>query len=139
MKEPRQPQLGDVGDLGIAIEALAGLADGSFVEVGREHLDRRFIEAAVEMLADQHRDGIGFLAGGAGRHPNPDIVVGPLGVEQPWDQTLPQQLEGFRVAKEVGHADQEVPHQGQGLVGLLPNESRIASQRSAGPKWLSAD
>src|SRR5215813_2934929 len=70
------------------------------------------------MLAQQDRDRVGLLSGRATRDPDADLVIALFALEQLWDHQCFERLKSRRVAKEIGHADQQVTKQRADLVGL---------------------
>ncbi|HEY1940858.1 MAG TPA: hypothetical protein VGH40_01935 [Roseiarcus sp.] len=81
---------------------------GAVVDVGSEQLDRARNAAAHHFLRQQNRDGINFLARGAGRRPDAERIAGRLRVEQRRQTFRTQGFEGFGVAEEMRHPDQKL-------------------------------
>ncbi len=63
------------------------------------------------MLAQEHADGIGLLAGGAAQHPHPQLVARALALEQLGHDLPLQQPELRSVTEELGDPDQQVLEQ----------------------------
>ncbi len=101
----------DAGQLLLAVDAGAGDFERRLVHVGRENLDVRILPARHHLFVQQDGDRVGLLAGGAARHPDPDLIVagiapGPL--DDLGDDFLLEDLERLVVAKESGDADQQI-------------------------------
>ena len=56
-------------------------AERARVEIGRENLHRRSVVDRLEIFGKQDSDRIGFLAGRAAEHPDPELVGRPLAFE----------------------------------------------------------
>jgi hypothetical protein len=78
------------------------------VDVGGEDLHMGDGVAAGHLLAQQHGDAVGLLAGRAAEHPHAHDVARPLAVQELRDHLPLQNLELPGVAEELRHADQEV-------------------------------
>ncbi len=126
-EEAAQPFLGDVGRERQRIEALACRADRAFVEIGREHLQRRRRIERSRVLRQQHRDRVRLFAGRARRHPDPHLVVRRLAGEQHRHLRL-ERVERFAIAEEVGDADEQVLQQRAGLAGMGAHERQVIGQ-----------
>jgi hypothetical protein len=120
LEVPLQPLGGDIlGNAG-RIAADAGDLQRVLVDVAGEDLQPGRAVRFRHALAQQHRDRVGLLARGAGRHPYAHRVVGALAFEQLRDHLPLQRLEGRRVAEEVGDADQQVLEQQVDFLGVPP-------------------
>ena len=111
-EKARQPLRRNVGVDAGGIDAGAGLFDGMAVDVGGEHLHPETLLQRLQMLLKQDGDGIGLLAGGTARHPDPYQCARGLAVKEAWDDLFLERLERLRVAEEMGDADQEVAKEG---------------------------
>lgn len=60
--------------------------------------------ARLERLQDLVHN---LIAGGAPGHPDPDLLISSLVVEQRRDDVVRQRREGLGVAEEARHADEE--------------------------------
>ena len=65
---------------------------------------------------DRHR--IGFLAGGAPRHPDPDRLIGRPALEDGREHVRRQPDEGVRIAEEARHVDQQILVEAARLAGV---------------------
>ena len=77
------------------------------------------------MLAQQDREGISFLAGGATGDPDAYFVIRTFALKQLWDHQPLERFKGRSIAKEIGNADQEVTEQRADLVGLSLQPLRV--------------
>ena len=71
-KKPRQSLGREVGGDAGRVETGAGGGDRAAVDVGGEHLRRVTLLEGLDPLLEEHREGIGLLAGGAPGRPHPD-------------------------------------------------------------------
>jgi len=76
------------------------------VEVSREDLHESSRFEAIEVLAQQDGDGVSLLARGTTRDPDANGCVGGLALHDEGNSLLSQGLKRFRIAEELGHADQ---------------------------------
>jgi len=129
-----QPGRGDVGDDGLGVDAGARGFQGAIVDVGGEQLGLDVDPAVGGLVGEQHGQRIGFLAGGAGRGPDPQsaVIGGELLLEQHGDDVAFQRLEGLAVAEEVGHADQHVGQQCRGFLRVALQIPGIAGHVGQG-------
>jgi hypothetical protein len=67
------------------VNADAGLFDRFTVDIGGENLHLEALLLIFHVFAQQHRNGIGFLAGGTARHPDANDLVGKLAGEKLWN------------------------------------------------------
>jgi len=88
--------------------AAGRLLDALLVEVGGENLDGYVVGAFAREFREGHGDGVGFLARRAAHHPGSHRLVGRAMLDDPGKDFLLQDLEGFGVAEETGHVDQDV-------------------------------
>jgi len=86
-----------------AIDALAGRFQGIRIDVRGEDFERPGHCGGSRVFGQQHGHGIGFLAGGAAGHPDPDIFRGPQGEHA--GQGSGQGLEGRGVPEKRRDAD----------------------------------
>ena len=94
------------------IDADAGRRNRTAVNVAGKNL--QFVSAFQRLQLFLQEDGqrIGFLACGAAGHPDADHGIGGSVGEELRDDLFLQRLEGFRVAKKTGHADEQVAKKG---------------------------
>ena len=110
-EKSRQPFRREVcGDAG-RVQAGARGGDGPAVDVGCEELHRVVLLERVHALLQEDGDGIGLLSGGAAGRPDAHHGAGGLVVEEPGNDLFLKHLAGFRIAEEIGHADQQVAKQ----------------------------
>lgn len=83
------------------------------------------------MFGEEDRDRIGFLARGAARDPDPDLVERALVEEQPRDDLCLERYERILIAEEVRDADQEVAQQLGQLLRMLAKVLVVAVERRA--------
>ncbi len=70
------------------------------------------------LFAQQDGDRIGLLAGGAAGHPDADLLVRALALEELGNDEGLKRVKGIRIAEEIGHADQQVAKQRPSLVRI---------------------
>jgi hypothetical protein len=120
-EEPLPALAADTGDLLFGIEAGARHLQRCLVHVGGEDLDVHRPAARGQRLVQEDGNRVGLLAGGATRHPHPDLLVRLAPVHDLRDDPLLHHLERLLVAEEPRHADEQVLVQGVEL-------PRIAAQ-----------
>src|SRR5262249_21764280 len=118
-EEALQPRFGDVVKQRLRISPSPRHDPRLIVDVGREDLHFRRCAQRVEVLAQQDRDGIDFLAGGAAGHPDSHRVACALALEYRRDDRFFEQLEGAGVTEEIGHPDQQIAEQQRDFVRVL--------------------
>ena len=97
-------QLVDGGD---GRDPAAGHLDGVAVDVGGEHADVALRAGAQAGFAEQDGEGVGLLARGAACDPHAQGLGRVAVLEEGIEVIVGQGLEGVRVAKEPGHAEQQ--------------------------------
>ena len=112
--EATQQRRRDVGGHRFEVLAVAAARQRRFVDVGGEHLHRTQAFGAA-VLAQQHQQAVRLLAGRAAGHPHAQRIVGFGFAQQRRHDMAFERFEGFRVAEEVGHADQHVAEQRTGF------------------------
>src|SRR5580704_13497944 len=70
------------------------------------------------MLAEQDGDRVGFFSRCAADDAYPNLIVGAFAFKELGDNLAAKRLEGLGIAKEVGHADQQVVEQPVGFFRL---------------------
>ena len=80
------------------------------------------------MPASSNRKRIGFLAGGAARHPDPDRFLRPFALEQFGKHVLGDLLEGLGIAEECRDRDQQIAEQRLRFVGIVTHNVVIFFQ-----------
>jgi hypothetical protein len=78
------------------------------VDVAREDLDGSRGFEPLHLLADEHCDRIGLLAGGAARNPDADLVGMRALAQKLGDGAFRQRREGVRLPEEARDRDQEL-------------------------------
>ena len=124
-EEPPQAFRRDVDLDVIQVDAGPGLFQGCFVEVGGQDLDRRRSGSAVEELEQGDGQRIGFLAGRATGHPDPEHGPRRPAGHQGREHLLLQRLERLRVAEELRDADQEILVQVLDLGGIILEDREV--------------
>ena len=109
---------GYVLDGALRIAGAPRLLQHGLVDVGGEDLHVRSRPRTRQLLRDQDRDAVGFLAAGAARCPDADLVARALGGKQRGNDLAPQEIERLRIAKEAGDVDEEVAEKKLRLVRL---------------------
>ncbi len=112
----------------LRVHARAGLVDTRAVEVGGEDLDRQPAAPGLGELGESDGDGVGLLAGGAPRHPDPQRIVPGAVLEQLGQDPGFERLERLRVAEEARDVDQDVLVEGLHLAGVFPQMARVVPQ-----------
>ena len=110
-EKPRQPFRREVnGDAG-RIEPRPGRGHCSAVDVRGEHLQSEALLHELHALLQQDGEGVGLLAGGAARAPDPDHRACRLVGEEAGEGQVFEGLERRRVPEEVGDADEQIPEE----------------------------
>lgn len=127
-----QPGRGHVGNDRLRVSAVTARSNGTFIDVGGKHLQLGGTGVEHQLIADQHRQGIGLFAGGAARRPQAYLLgsdaAGLDGLEQAGQHIPLQGFECFTVTKEVGHADQQVAEQGLGFIRMVLQVAVVGGQ-----------
>ncbi len=140
MEESFESLLGQVGHVGLGVDALPRRGDRVLVEIGGEHLHAWNAAPAFDGFGEQHRHRVGLFSRRAARYPDPDLVIRSLVVEEARDDALLQCLERVGVAEEMCDADQQFLHQRDRFLGLLAYELCVGAQaRDAGDVHPSLD
>ena len=104
----RQARVRNVrGDCG-GIHTFAGSRESALVEVGGEHDQLAVQVTARDLLAEQDRERVRFLAGSAARHPNADRLIRLEMIEQRRDDLRSQRFPRDRVAKKSRDRNQQI-------------------------------
>ena len=106
-KESPQPFGRNLLHQRFCVKASTRLVQQGLVEVRRENLKGGRARGAFGVFSECHGQRIGFLAGGTTRHPDANRFSASLLHEGGKDGPF-ENLEGFRVAEETGHADEQV-------------------------------
>ena len=85
--------------------------------------------APIELLAEQDRDRVRFLAGGASGHPDPQLRVGIGVFHERADDLRLERRPRVRVAEEHRHRDQQVVQQLLRLGGAGTQERQVLVDR----------
>ena len=128
VEEARQPRFRDVTHLVVTVDSVARGRDRVLVEISGKNLHERLVEPRGGMFRKEHGDRIRLLARGAARDPDPHLILGRLRFEQLRNKLLFELREGLGVPEEMCHADEQLFHQRERLVGLLPHPQRVARQ-----------
>ena len=119
--------LGDVGQGADRIGAGAGDLDHLLVDVAGEHGEAGPQPGGAHFRIDQHRDGVGLLAGRAAGDPDAQLLsVG--GRDHRADRLFAQGLEHLGVAEEPRHVDQELVQQRLAFVGMALQMAQIVAR-----------
>ena len=89
------------------IKRIARSVDRLLIDIGGENLDARRIGQLLGMLEEHHRDRVSFLACRAARDPNAQFVSVLLAREE-LRHVCFENGKGVAIAKEMGHADEEI-------------------------------
>ena len=89
----------------------AGDLQRFFINICREYLYPGRAAKRRRMFTQQHRNGIGFFACGAARYPDAHGILGTFALEQGRNYFFGQRREGFRIAEEIRHIDQQIAQQ----------------------------
>jgi hypothetical protein len=117
-EEALESRRADVRQLVVPVDAHARKLERQRMHVGREDLEVDRPTTCRHLLVKQHRERVRLLAGGAARDPQAHLLRRWHPVEDLRDDLALERLERFRIAKELGHADQEILVQRVELVGL---------------------
>ena len=139
-EEARQPLGAHLPLDDVRVSSAAGLGEGGGVDVGREDLDLRRARHSLRLLAKQHRDRVGLLAGGAARDPRSHVARGVRcrmsGIDDPLEH-----LERRAVTEEARDVDHQVVLEPVDLAlvaseqrDVLAERSRCSSRPSAGAR-----
>ena len=108
---------------------MAGEGHRLVVEVGGEDADVEPLRLVAEQIGDEHRQRVGLLAGGAAGRPEAQLAPAALRLgDQLGQDPLPQVVEEFRIAEELGHLDQEAGDQALVLVGVAAEVADVVGQ-----------
>ena len=76
------------------------------------------VDRFFQMLAQQDRDRIGLLAGGATGDPDAHLIVAAFILEQLRNDRCLERLKGRGITKEISHTDQQIAKQRAYLLRL---------------------
>ena len=105
---------------------------GAPIYVGGEDLDLGRIFASVQHLANENRDGIGLLSGGAGRDPDAHRVGRRAVLEERRQGIVGERGESFGVAEESRDADQQFAGEHMGFPRFAREALDIGIRRVRG-------
>ncbi len=128
VEETREPRFRDVTHLVVTVESIARGRDRVLVKISGKDLHERVVEPRGGMFRKEHGDRIRLLARGAARDPYPYLILGRLRLEQLRNKLLLELFEGLGVPEEMCHADEELFHQRERLLWLLPHQQRVIRQ-----------
>ena len=111
IEEPLEPVSVDVARDAGRVEARPGGRQQVIRDVGREDPDVERLAGLLRALGDQHRERIGFFAGGAAGDPNADRRVRVALPHQRRDHFLVEALPCLGIAEKAAHADREISGQ----------------------------
>ena len=111
----RRNILGNIG----RVDTGACHGDGILVEIGGVEQYLEFPMRIIHAFAQQYRDGIGLLAGGAACHPDAEHVILRLARKQLRQDVLLQRIESLLIAEKIGDVDQQFLEQGLRLIRML--------------------
>src|ERR1700722_5312152 len=107
-KESPQPLRGDIDFDVVQVNPDTGLIQRGLAQVSGQDLDGRGLWPAIQVLEKGHGQRVDLLPGGTACHPKADHSAGRSTVDERWEYLLFKGFERFRIAEELGHADQEV-------------------------------
>src|SRR6185437_15992746 len=107
-KEVIEPRRGERADRLGGIEASPGVLDCLEVEIGAKQVEGSGKRVFGEKLQHADSKGVNFLSGGTAWYPHPQGGVCGFSCHQTRQDLLGQRLEGGRVSKKPGHADEYV-------------------------------
>ncbi|MNF58868.1 hypothetical protein D3C84_404400 [compost metagenome] len=116
------------------IQTAAPVADRALVDVGGKHLQRGLAGVQLHLIVQQHRQAVGFFAGGTAGGPDTyfffflRLCRSRGGVDQLRHHIPLEGFEGFAVTEEVGHTDQHVAQQRLGFLGIVLQEFVIGGE-----------
>ncbi|MEZ4601249.1 MAG: hypothetical protein R2940_15775 [Syntrophotaleaceae bacterium] len=94
------------------------------VDIGGKDLDLELPLHPVHQLQQHDGDGVGLLAGGTPRHPDPHRPVGGMFLEHLL-QFILQGGESLQIAEKAGDVDQQIDEQGLGLGSVAAQEAEV--------------
>ncbi len=97
-----------VGEAALRVFAFSGREQRFLVQVGGQNLDIGGFAALLEGFEEQNRNRVGLFAGRAAAYPDAYLFADFAPSHQGGNDVIAQNLEGFRVAEETRHADQQV-------------------------------
>ena len=118
----------EVGCDALREQTAARSADRLVVDVRREHLEPGVASHAAGRLAQRDGDRVGLLAGRAAGDPGPHGLAG----RPPGQQPVERDAEGgkaLRVAKERGHAHEQIVEERVYLDGLVAEQAEVLVRR----------
>ena len=107
------------------IDRQAGLVNGLAVNVRAEDLHRALAAGTFHRFGRENGDGVSFLPGGTGRHPDADGSARWALGHQNRQGEIPQGVEGRSVAEKIRHADQQFPEKNIQFRRILAKEPQI--------------
>ena len=131
-EKARQPRRSDIGFDGFGVKAFARRSDGVGVNVGGKDLQPDRALRRLDLLAKQHRDGIGFFACAATRDPNAQGMFDGVGADKVGHDFLGEKVEHFGIAKEARDVDEQVLGEQLPLALLLAQQGEIACRVCGG-------
>ncbi len=114
----------------LGIEAFASDRHRIRIDVAGEDLQFDVALRGVDLLAKQHGEGIGLLAGTATGDPDPQRSIRSVIAHEVGNDVLRQKIEYRRVAKETRDVDQQVAGELIAFVGVAKQEIQILAPRS---------
>ena len=115
----RQPPRRHILDDVVAVDAPSGRGYGVAVQVGGKYFDISLDAELLHHLREQDRDGIGFFACGAPRHPDADLLRGRRALDDVVDHSVLQHVKIVRIPEKARHADEELLGEEPGLVRVV--------------------
>ena len=129
-EECRQTIRRDVGLDRLRIEAVASDRHRIRVDVAGEDLQFDVALRDADLLAKQHGEGIGLLAGTAAGDPDSQRSIQIMIAHEVGNDALLEKIENRRVAKEPRDVDQQVAGELIAFVGVAKQEVRDSRSRS---------
>ncbi len=120
---------GHAGRDAFGIDAATRHAERDLVDVGGEDLDAGLPALALGLLAQEHRQRIGFLASGTPGDPHPHRLARRLAQQHLVDRHL-ERLEGVGVAEEGGDADQKLAEELARLLAIFAQPLGVMFDRA---------
>jgi hypothetical protein len=107
-KEASQPCRRDFDLDRLRIETFASTRDGLGIDVARENLQFDLALRFIDLLAQQHGEGVGLLAGTAAGDPDSQRPIQRMITHEAGNDVAGKKIEDRRIAEETRHIDQHI-------------------------------